>query len=167
MYSLKNVNQIRRRLRRLLEYTSWKNVALLSVLLEAHIELIYLQTSFHGFHLLLHSKSSQHQSPYICWQLLHLHHSVFSIRILLDDCCWTFPSDSLSSLFEEARGSKEYSTNLLGSFQLNKLSISELSLSASLSVTLDILENHRYLLCFCVLTLILLKNSCFLNVVMS
>ena len=142
MYSLKNINQIKRRLRRLLEYISWKNVALLSVLLEAHIELIYLQTSFRGFHLLLHSKNSQHQSPYICWQLLHLHHSVFSIRLLLDDCCWTFPSDSLSSSLEEAkaRGSKEYRTNLLGSFQLNKLSISELSLSVSLSVTLEILE---------------------------
>ena len=50
--------------------------------------------------------------------------------------------------------------------QLNKLSISELLLSESLSVTLDILEKYRYLLFFCVLTLILLKKNCFLNVVM-
>ena len=51
--------------------------------------------------------------------------------------------------------------------QLNKLSISELLLSESLSVTLEILEKYRYLLFFCVLTLILLKKNCFLNVVMS
>ena len=57
--------------------------------------------------------------------------------------------------------------NLLALLQLNKLSVSELSLSVSLSVTLGILKNHRYLLCFCVLTLILLKQNCFLNVVMS
>ena len=103
----------------------------------------------------------------ICQQLLHLHYSEFPIRLLLDDCCRTFPSESLSSLFEEARGSKEYSTNLLGSLQPKKLSISELLLSVSLSVTLDILENHRFLLCFCVIMLILLKKNCFLNVAIS
>ena len=164
MYLLKNVNQIKRRLS-LLKYISWKSVALLNVILEACTKLIYLQTSLRGFHLLLHSKNSQHVS--ICQQLLHLYHSIFPIWLLLDDCCWKFSSESLSSSFEEARGFKEYGTNLLGSLQLNRFSISELSLSLSLSVTLDILENHRYLLCFCILTLIILKINCFLNVFMS
>ena len=48
-------------------------------------------------------------SASICRQLLHLHHLVFAIRLLLHDCSWRFPSGSLSSSFEEARGSKEYS----------------------------------------------------------
>ena len=64
MYSLKSINHIRQRLS-LLKYISRKSVALLSVILEARIELIHLQTSLCGFHLLLHSKNSQHQSPYV------------------------------------------------------------------------------------------------------
>ena len=48
-------------------------------------------------------------SASICRQLLHLHHLVFAIRLLLRDCSRRFPSGSLSSSFEEARGSKEYS----------------------------------------------------------
>ena len=86
---------------------------------------------------------------------------LFPIRLLVDNCCWTFPLESLSSFFEEAKASKVYGTNLLGLLQFNKLSISELSLPVSLSVTLDFLENYRYILHFCVLTLILLKNNLF------
>ena len=161
MYSLKNINQIRRKLS-LLEYISWKSVALLSVILEARIELIYLQTSRRWFHLLLHSKNPQHQSPSVD------NYCIYTIQYSLFDYCWMIAAEHIpQSHYLHCSKKKEDGTNLLGSLQLNKLSISELSLSVALSVTLDILENHRYLLWFCVLAVILLKKIWFLNVVMS
>ena len=148
MYSMKNINQIRRR-QSLLEYISWKSVALLNVILEGRTELIYLQTSLRGFHLLLHSKTSQHQPSSVG------NYFIYTIQYSLFDYCRMIAAEHFPQ------------SQLLGSLKLNKLSISELSLSVSLSVTLDILENHRYIICFCVLTLIILKKNCFLNVAMS
>ena len=81
MYSLKNINHIRRRLSSL-EYISWKSVALLSVTLEARIVLIYLQASLRGFHLLLHSKNSQHQSPSVD------SYYIYTIQYSIFDYCW-------------------------------------------------------------------------------
>ena len=117
-----------------------ERVALLSVILGGRIELIYLQTIYLcGFHLLQRSKSSQHQSPSVN------NYCIYIIQYSLFDYCWMIVAEhfpqSLSSSFEEARGSTEYGTNLLGSLQL--------------------LENYKYLLCFCVLTLILLKKNFF------
>ena len=81
MYSLEHINQIRRRLS-LLEYISWKTVALLSVILDARIVLIYLQTSLRGFHLFLHSKNSQHQSPSVD------NYCIYIVKYSLFDYCW-------------------------------------------------------------------------------
>ena len=68
-------------------------------------------------------------------------------------------------IVRRSKSLKKYGTDLIGSLELNKLSISELSLSVSLSVTfqkiIDISENYRYRSCFCVLTLILLKKNYF------
>ena len=97
MYSLKNINQIRRRLRRLLEYMSWKNVALLSVLLEARIELIYLQTSLRGFHLLLHIS-------------LHIYvdnYCIYTIQHSLFDYCWMIAAKHFPQIHYLHRSKKQ------------------------------------------------------------
>ena len=128
-----------------MEYIPWKSVTLLSVTLEATIVLTYLKISIRRFHLLLHSKIFQHKPPSFD------NYWIYTIQLSLFDYCWMivrwiFPSGSLSSSFEEARASKEYSTNLLGSLQLNKLSISELSLLVSPWVTLGVSQNYRYMI---------------------
>ena len=87
MYLLKNVNQIRRRLS-LLKYISWKSVVLLNVVLEARTKLIYLQTSLRGFHLLLHSKNSQHMSPFVS------NYCIYTIQYSLFDYCWMIAAEN-------------------------------------------------------------------------
>ena len=147
MYSLKNINQIRQRLS-LLEYISWKSVALLSVILEARIELIYLQIC-----LWISSASAQKKLSISLRLSTIIAFAPFSIPYLTI-AGWLLLNIFLRVtvfIFEEAKSSIECGTHLLG----------------SLSITLYILENHRYLLCFCVLMLILLNKNCFLNVVMS
>ena len=134
-------------------------MALLSVILEARIELIYLQTSLRGFHLLLHSKTSQHQSPSAD------NYCIYTTQYSLFDYCWMISLRVIIFIVRRSKSLKKYGTDLIGSLELNKLSLSELSLSVSLSVTfqkiIDISENYRYRLCFCVLTLILLKKNYF------
>ena len=131
MYSRKSINKIRR----VLSYIAIECDIVCGI---KNTHSVNLPSNISSW---ISSASAQQKlsaSVFIGRQLLHLHHPIFPIWLLLDDFCWTFPSKSLSSLLEEARGSKENGSNLIGSFQINKLSISGLSLSVSLSVTLDI-----------------------------
>ena len=140
----------------LLEYISRQSVGS-----EHNIKSKHSFTLPSNISLRISSTSAQQKlsaSVSISQQLLHLHHPIIATQLLLDHCCWTFPSESQSSWFKEPRSSKECDSNLLGLLQLKKLSISELVLSIIMSVTfvtLDYSEKHKYLLWFHVLTLML------------
>ena len=136
-------------------------MAFLSVTLAARIVLIYLQTSLHGFRLLLHSKNSQHQSPSVD------NYCIYTIQYSLFNYCWMtaaehFPQSHYLHRSKKLEVQKYTVPTYLDCCNL----VSELQLSVSLSVTLDI-QKIIDLYYVCVLTLILLKKNYFLNVVMS
>ena len=84
MYSLKKINQIRWRLS-LLEYISRKSVALLTMLLEASIELIYLHF-FVGFICFCTAKTlniSLHLSTIIAFTPFSIRYSTTAAWLLL------------------------------------------------------------------------------------
>ena len=84
-----------------MEYISRKSVKLLSVTLEACIVLIYLQTSLCGFHLLLHSKNSQHQTPFVD------NYCIYIIQYSLFDYCSMIAAEHFPQSYYLHRSKKE------------------------------------------------------------